>query len=148
MLKSTGKNHVGPSPSGDEAVPLPANVNLSAMQLQAADASRLLKVLGNAQRLRVLCLLVAREMSVGQINEQLPDLSQSALSQHLARLREEGLVQTRREAQTIWYTLKQGPAEQIITTLYGIYCEPGTEDDQVYAAGPARNAVRKKARER
>ncbi|MEO8780277.1 MAG: metalloregulator ArsR/SmtB family transcription factor [Rhodanobacter sp.] len=111
-------------------MPLPVNANLSAMQSQAADASRLLKTLGNAQRLRVLCLLVDHEMSVGQINEQLPDLSQSALSQHLAKLREEGLVVTRREAQTIWYTLKQGPAEQIITTLYGIYCVPGAEDER------------------
>ena len=129
-------------------MPLPANANLSAMQPRVADASRLLKALGNAQRLRVLCLLVDREMSVGQINEQLPDLSQSALSQHLAKLREEGLVVTRREAQTIWYTLEHGPAQQIITTLYGIYCEPGTEFDRVCAATPARKAVRRKSRER
>jgi len=126
-------------------VSLPANANLSAMQSQVADASRLLKALGNAQRLRVLCLLVDREMSVGQINEQLPDLSQSALSQHLAKLREEGLVLTRREAQTIWYTLKQGPAEQIISTLYGIYCAPGNQSGQMYAAEPARKAIREKA---
>lgn len=128
-------------------MPLPSNANLSAMQSQAADASRLLKTLGNAQRLRVLCLLVDHEMSVGQINEQLPDLSQSALSQHLAKLREEGLVVTRREAQTIWYTLKQGPAEQIITTLYGIYCVPGTHGGRVCAAVPAK-ATRKKAGKR
>lgn len=119
---------------------LPANVNLTAMQSQAADASRLLKTLGNAQRLRVLCLLVDREMSVGQINQQLPDLSQSALSQHLAKLREEGLVQTRREAQTIWYTLTQGPAEQIITTLYGIYCVPDTTGGQLCAATTGKKA--------
>lgn len=127
-------------------MPLPANVNLSAMQAQAADASRLLKTLGNAQRLRILCLLVDREMSVGQINEQLPDLSQSALSQHLAKLREEGLVLTRREAQTIWYTMEQGPAERIISTLYGIYCAPRTDVDRACAAGPVRKSARKKAR--
>ncbi len=103
---------------------LPDNPDLTAMQARAEDASRLLKALGNAQRLRVLCLLVHQEMSVGQINEELPDLSQSALSQHLAKLREEGLVRTRREAQTIWYTLEDGPAQQIIATLYGIYCVP------------------------
>lgn len=119
----------------------PANPELIAMQASAGDASRLLKALGNAQRLRVLCLLIDREMSVGQINEQLPDLSQSALSQHLARLREEGLVQTRREAQTIWYTLEHGPTRQIIATLSSIYCTP----DQLAAASkgkPARTRTR------
>ncbi len=107
------------------------------MQPQAEGAARLLKTLGNTQRLRVLCLLVDREMSVGQINEHLPDLSQSALSQHLAKLREEGLVLTRREAQTIWYTLKQGPAEQIISTLYDIYCVPGIEGGRMCDPEPA-----------
>jgi DNA-binding transcriptional ArsR family regulator len=129
-------------------VSLPVNADLSAMQSQAADASRLLKTLGNAQRLRVLCLLVDREMSVGQINEQLPDLSQSALSQHLAKLREEGLVQTRREAQTIWYTLEHGPAQQIITTLYSIYCAPGTYGGRVCASTPAGRSTRKKVAKR
>jgi DNA-binding transcriptional ArsR family regulator len=61
-------------------------------------------------------------MSVGQINDQLPKLSQSALSQHLARLRDEGMVSTRRESQTVWYGLPEGPAHAIIATLYGIYC--------------------------
>ncbi|MEO7062948.1 MAG: metalloregulator ArsR/SmtB family transcription factor [Dokdonella sp.] len=92
------------------------------MHTRAEDASRLLKTLGNAQRLRMLCLLVRGEMSVGQINERLPDLSQSALSQHLAKLREEGLVRTRREAQTIWYELPEGPVQSIIATLYSTYC--------------------------
>ncbi len=93
------------------------------MQERAEEASTLLKALANAQRLRILCLLVvAREMSVGQINERLPDLSQSALSQHLAKLREEGLVGTRREAQTVWYTLRDGPAQSVIATLYEAYC--------------------------
>lgn len=101
-----------------------ANADLSAMQARTSDATRLLKALGNSQRLRVLCLLLAQEMSVGQINEELQDLSQSALSQHLAKLRQEGLVQTRREAQTIWYRLEPGPAQSIIATLYGIYCAP------------------------
>ena len=125
-------------------MPLPVNANLSAMQSQAAEASHLLKALANAQRLRVLCLLVDREMSVGQINEQLPDLSQSALSQHLAKLREEGLVLTRREAQTIWYTLKQGPVEQIITALYGIYCVPDNKGGRGCASVPTSAATRKK----
>lgn len=95
-----------------------------AMQAHSDDAARLLKALANPQRLRVLCLLVGDEMTVGQLNEQLSDLSQSALSQHLARLREEGLVATRRQAQTVWYSLPPGPAQAIITTLHGIYCGP------------------------
>ena len=101
---------------------MPASVDLTSMHACAEEASRLLKTLGNAQRLRVLCLLVRGEMSVGQINEHLPDLSQSALSQHLARLRDEGLVRTRREAQTIWYELPDGPVQAIIATLYRTYC--------------------------
>ena len=104
---------------------LPANFDRESMQARASEAADLLKVLGNPQRLRLLCLLVGKEMAVGQLNEQLPELSQSALSQHLARLREQGLVRTRRESQTIWYSLEDGPAQEVIATLYGIYCAPG-----------------------
>jgi len=96
--------------------------NARAMHNRAEEAAQLLKALANPQRLRVLCLLAGAELSVGQLNEALPDLSQSALSQHLAKLREEGMVRTRREAQTIWYALEPGPAERIIETLYAIYC--------------------------
>lgn len=96
------------------------------MRERAEEASQLLKALGNAQRLRMLCLLVEREISVGELNEHLPDLSQSALSQHLAKLRKEGLVTTRREAQTVLYRLAPGPAARLIETLHGIYCaHPG-----------------------
>ncbi|WP_426662493.1 ArsR/SmtB family transcription factor [Rhodanobacter aciditrophus] len=116
-------------------MPTPAKHDLTAMRERAEEASQLLKALGNPQRLRVLCLLADQEMSVGQINEQLPDLSQSALSQHLAKLRDEGLVRTRRESQTIWYTLAHGPTEQIIATLYGIYCAP---DQAPLCAPPPR----------
>lgn len=97
---------------------------LSAMQERAEEASQLLKTLANAQRLRVLCLLVGQEMTVGQINNELSDLSQSALSQHLAKLRDQGMVSTRRESQTIWYRLVDGPAQGVIATLYNIYCAP------------------------
>lgn len=95
-----------------------------AMQANSDSAARLLKALANEQRLRILCVLVAGESTVGQINDRLPELSQSALSQHLARLREEGLVSTRREAQSVWYSLPDGPAQSIIETLHGIYCAP------------------------
>jgi DNA-binding transcriptional ArsR family regulator len=94
------------------------------MHEHADAAARLLKALGNPQRLRVLCLLVEGERSVGEIHKDLPDLSQSALSQHLARLREEGLVRTRREAQSIRYALEPGPAKAVIEVLHGAYCRP------------------------
>jgi ArsR family transcriptional regulator, virulence genes transcriptional regulator len=92
------------------------------MRENADEAAQLLKVLANGQRLRVLCLLVDEELSVGQINERI-DLSQSALSQHLALLRAEGLVTTRREAQTIYYRLTSGPTKRVISELHDIYCE-------------------------
>ncbi len=124
-------------------MPIPANVDLSSMHARAEEASRLLKTLGNAQRLRVLCLLVSGEMSVGQINERLPELSQSALSQHLAKLREEGLVRTRREAQTIWYELPEGPVQSIMATLYSTYCaaDTGHEEALRRPAGSPKHSV-------
>lgn len=97
--------------------------DIKALEQNADEAARLLRALANPQRLRVLCLLVSNELSVGQINECVA-LSQSALSQHLAVLREEGLVHTRREAQTIFYSLAKGPAQTLIIALHGIYCAP------------------------
>ena len=91
------------------------------MRRHASDAARLLRALANEKRLMLLCLLVEGERSVGELNARV-DLSQSALSQHLAVLREDGLVSTRREAQTIYYALAPGPAHRIIETLHGIYC--------------------------
>jgi len=96
-------------------------IDAETMRAHAADAARLLKTLGNEQRLMVLCLLVEAERSVSELNARL-DLSQSALSQHLAVLRGDGLVTTRRDAQTIYYSLADGPAQRIIDTLHGIYC--------------------------
>ena len=93
------------------------------MRSHADEASRLLKALANPRRLMILCLLVGGERSVGEINEQV-ELSQSALSQHLAVLRDEGLVRTRREAQTIHYSLVPGPAFEVIQALHRIYCAP------------------------
>ncbi len=94
------------------------------MQARADEASDLLKAMANPQRLRVLCLLVEGEKSVGEINAAI-DLSQSALSQHLAVLREQSLVVTRRDSQVIYYSVADGPAHKIIETLHDIYCAPG-----------------------
>ena len=97
----------------------------SQMQDHAADAAGLMKALGNESRLMILCLLTEGERSVSDLNELIP-LSQSALSQQLARLRQQGLVKTRRESQTIYYALANGPADQVIHLLHEIYC--GTAD--------------------
>jgi len=91
------------------------------MQLHAADAADLMKALGNESRLMILCTLAGGERSVGNLNEIVP-LSQSALSQQLARLRQQGLVTTRRESQTIFYSLTPGPVDRVITLLHDIYC--------------------------
>ena len=96
------------------------------MDAHAADAAQLLKALGNEQRLHILCHLLDGPLSVGELNQRL-ELSQSALSQHLALLRELELVDTRREAQTIYYSLPDGPVVRIMALLQDIYCprEPG-----------------------
>ena len=91
------------------------------MQAHAADAAQLLKALGNEQRLLILCNLLEGPLAVGELNQKL-ELSQSALSQHLALLRESGLVNTRREAQTIYYSLPDGPVVRVMSLLQDIYC--------------------------
>ncbi len=97
------------------------DIDPEAMRANAGRASDLLKALANDKRLMILCLLVEGERAVGDLNARL-DLSQSALSQHLAVLRSEGLVATRREAQSILYSLVPGPAQRILQTLHDVYC--------------------------
>ena len=99
-------------------------IDPAVMRRNADAAARLLKTLANDQRLRVLCFLFDQELSVGEINEGV-ELSQSALSQHLAKLRAEGIVTTRRDAQTIYYSLADGAVRQIIATLHDIYLHGG-----------------------
>ena len=91
------------------------------MAAHAEEAARLLRSLGNPHRLMVLCLLGNGELSVGALNAGLP-LSQSALSQHLAVLRDEGLVTTRREGQSIYYSVPAGPALEVLQVLHRVYC--------------------------
>jgi DNA-binding transcriptional ArsR family regulator len=102
-------------------------MNVSDMAEHAADAAGLMKALGNESRLMILCLLADSERSVGELNEMIP-LSQSALSQQLARLRQQGIVKTRRESQTIYYRLADGPADRVIHVLHDIYCGTGLEE--------------------
>ncbi len=92
------------------------------MQQNATEAVTLLKGLANESRLMIMCVLTEGELSVGQLNKRIK-LSQSALSQHLAVLREQGLVNTRRESQTIYYRLADSPAMSVIGLLHEVYCE-------------------------
>ena len=114
-------------------------VVLDDMKEHASDAAQLLKALGNEQRLLILCNLLERPMSVGELNER-GDLSQSALSQHLALLRDAGLVETRREAQSIHYSLPCGPVTKIKALLQDIYCAPEARPPQSPAPGRPRRA--------
>ncbi|MCQ4165404.1 ArsR/SmtB family transcription factor [Tahibacter harae] len=92
------------------------------LQQGAAQAAALLRAVGNEHRLLVLCLLIEHgEMSVGALLERL-ELGQSALSQHLARMREEGLVTFRREAQTLYYRIDNPAVAKLIATLKSIFC--------------------------
>jgi len=96
-------------------------MNANEMAEHAADAAGLMKALGNESRLMILCMLADGERSVGELNDIIP-LSQSALSQQLARLRQQRIVQTRRESQSIYYSLTDGPADKVIHLLHDIYC--------------------------
>ncbi|MGF1697622.1 metalloregulator ArsR/SmtB family transcription factor [Vibrio lamellibrachiae] len=97
-------------------------MNLEDMDKNSAQAVVLLKAMANEKRLQILCLLHTRELSVGELGSQLA-LSQSALSQHLAWLRRDGLVNTRKEAQTVFYSLSSDEVKAMIKLLYGLYCE-------------------------
>jgi DNA-binding transcriptional ArsR family regulator len=90
-------------------------------EASASAAARLLRSLANERRLMILCQLSKSEQSVSQLLP-LVGLSQSALSQHLAVLRQEGLVATRREAQTIWYRIADPAALKVVATLAEIFC--------------------------
>lgn len=93
------------------------------LEPRAVEAARLLKLLANEQRLTVLCRLSGTELSVTELGEYV-NLSQSALSQHLAKLRADGLVATRRDAQTIYYRLADPIAERLIGVLCEVYGGP------------------------
>jgi DNA-binding transcriptional ArsR family regulator len=97
------------------------DTNFDAMRNNAADAVSLLKSLANESRLMVMCVLAEGEISVGKLNQRI-DLSQSALSQHLAILRKQDLVKTRRESQTIYYSLSDNKAISLINKLHDIFC--------------------------
>lgn len=96
-------------------------MNLDQMQASAETAAELLRAMSNKHRLLILCMLNDKELSVSQLNQQV-DIPQSTLSQHLSVLRKDGLVNTRREAQTIYYALSGEEVKAVISTLYQLYC--------------------------
>jgi DNA-binding transcriptional ArsR family regulator len=97
------------------------------MASASEDAGRLLRALANPHRMMILCLLADGEKSVGDLGARI-DLAQSAFSQHLARLRADGIVTTRREAQRIYYSLRDEAVLQLILVLHEIYCGPPPAD--------------------
>lgn len=97
------------------------------LEENAEKASSLLKSMSHPSRLMVLCHLMNGECEVSVLNQVIP-LSQSALSQHLASLRDAGLVKTRRESQVIHYRLNSKAVSDILQTLYHIYCNPNNEE--------------------
>lgn len=119
-MKSPGENPQVTIMNTEKA-PTFQRLNAAAMRKNAAKAAQLLKTLANESRLLIMCVLAEGELSVGDLNKRI-ELSPSALSQHLAVLREQGLVQTRREAQTIYYALSQSHAIPLIELLHDIYC--------------------------
>ena len=100
-----------------------ANFDITRFEASAAEAAKLLRALGNERRLMVLCQLTGGERSVGELLP-LVGLSQSALSQHLAVLRAEGVVATRRDGQTIWYRIFDPASIKVVATLAEIFCPP------------------------
>lgn len=97
------------------------SIEITEMRENAGKAATLLKAISNESRLLILCHLGKEEMSVSQLNQCI-DMSQSSLSQHLARLRKDGLVMTRREAKNIYYRISSDVAMKLIMVLHSEYC--------------------------
>ena len=97
-------------------------MNIEEMTERASEAEDFLKQIANANRLMILCQLSEQELSVGELNALIP-LSQSALSQHLAKLREANFVATRKESQTVYYSLADPKVSKLIKVLYDMFCD-------------------------
>jgi len=110
-------------------------MNVDRLHAHSVRAAALLKALANDRRLMILCVLAEGERTVGALEAKV-GLSQSALSQHLARLRREGLVTTRRAAQHIHYRLTSAEAQMIIDTLASLYCPAGLEEPKAAPPDP------------
>jgi ArsR family transcriptional regulator len=100
-----------------------ATLDIDTLKAKAGEAAALMRALGNERRLLILCQLAEGERSVSEL-QPFVGLSQSALSQHLAVLREEGIVAPRRDGQTIWYRIAEPAALKVVATLAEIFCPP------------------------
>jgi DNA-binding transcriptional ArsR family regulator len=98
-----------------------SGMKLAELQSNAQRAAALLKSMSNPSRLLVLCQLSEGEKSVGEL-ERAVGVSQSALSQHLALLRHQNIVKTRRQGQTIYYSIAGDEAPAILATLFDVFC--------------------------
>jgi DNA-binding transcriptional ArsR family regulator len=97
--------------------------DLSALRRNAGAAASMLRAVANERRLMILCLLIVdEELSAGELAQEV-GLSQSATSQHLAKMREEGLITFRRESQTVHYRIADSGVKRLIATLKTIYCD-------------------------
>jgi ArsR family transcriptional regulator, virulence genes transcriptional regulator len=114
-------------------------MNIDDMQSAADDATGLLKALSNRHRLMIVCQLVERERSVGELAAAL-GIRDSTVSQHLALLRKDGLVAPRRDGQTIWYSISSVPARAVLEALYGVYC--GVQQQPKVKPGKFKSAAR------
>jgi DNA-binding transcriptional ArsR family regulator len=114
-------------------------VRAEQMRQSVSAAEAVLKGLANRHRLIVLCQLIEGERSVGELAEFL-DLRDSTVSQHLALLRKDGFVSTRRDGQTIWYALASEPVRKLVETLYEIYCGP--QAVRIAKPAPKRRSTR------
>jgi DNA-binding transcriptional ArsR family regulator len=99
-------------------------MKLEELQIRAGAAEQLLKAMASRPRLMILCELANGERTVTELSEAV-GLSMSAMSQHLARLRGDALVATRRESQTIYYSLDSDDAATLLDALYQVFCAPG-----------------------
>lgn len=100
---------------------LQATNELAVLEARADEVARRLSLMANAKRLLILCTLARGEASVTALQQAL-DIGQSALSQHLAKLRDGGVVATRREAQTIFYRLADAQTVSLMEALYDTFC--------------------------
>jgi DNA-binding transcriptional ArsR family regulator len=101
----------------------PADLDFDMLLANARQASELLKALSHEVRLLILCFLIEGEKSVGEIEKML-DLRQPAVSQQLARLRADGLVETRRNGKSIYYSLARSEVRDVIGVLHDAFCKP------------------------
>ena len=102
----------------------PGTLSTQGLEKAAAELAGVLRAVANERRLMILCKLV--EWGEGNVNAlaETVGLSQSALSQHLAKMRDEGLVTYRRDSQTLWYRIADTRIEDLLATLHKLYCKP------------------------